>query len=352
MTFQASPAVRRSMPVLVALYGPTGCGKTYSALRLAAGLQRVSKKKTYVVDSESGRALHYAPAEGEKADGVNSFDFVHVPFEPPFTSERYIEAMDYCVAQGAGQIIVDSGSHEWEGEGGVLERHYEIALRMAKGNEQRVEAMGMPAWAAVKPPHNRLRSKIARSTVHQIWCFRAKEKNKIGKDPNTGKQTITNIGYMPLGGTDLIFEFMLAGLLLPGSRGVPTWRSNELGEDIVIKVPKQFERIAYDLKGPLSEDVGEALARWGAGGVANGKLAGAQENRPNPEQGPRYIKQYGIAKGLLCESGLEDVTNYIKWLESKTSEFPEGSPAFVVIQNALKTAAEFMAAELAGEGAS
>jgi hypothetical protein len=198
----------------------------------------------------------------------------------------------------------------------------------------------------VKKPHNALRAKIARSTVHQIWCFRAKEKNKITKDPDTRKQVITNIGYMPLGGTDLIFEFTLAGLLLPGSRGVPTWRSTAAGEDIVIKVPKQFERIAYDLKGPLSEDVGEALARWGAGGAS-----GTQENKPNPEQGPRYIKQYGIAKGLLCESGLEDVTNYIKWLESKVSEYPEGSPQAGVIQNALKAASEFMASELAGEGA-
>lgn len=264
MTFQASPAVRRRVPVLVALYGPTGSGKTYSALRLAEGFRRVSKKQTHVIDTENGRALHYAPREGEKADGVNSFDFVHVPFEPPFTSERYMEAVDYCVSQGAGQIVTDSGSHEWEGEGGVLERQYDTALRMAKGDTSRMESMNMPAWNVVKKPHNALRSKLSRTLVDQIWCFRAKEKNKIGKDEK-GKQKITNIGYMPLGGTDLIFEFTLAGLLLPGSRGVPTWRSDQIGEDVVIKVPKQFEKLTADLKGPLSEDMGEALARWGVG---------------------------------------------------------------------------------------
>lgn len=301
MSFQASPGVRKAMPVLVALYGASGSGKTFSALRLAAGFERITKKPTYVIDTEGGRGLHYA----------DDFKFMHVPFEPPFTSERYVEAVDYCIAQGAGQIVVDSGSHEWEGEGGVLQRQYDTALRMAHGEEKRREAMNMPAWQAVKKPHNALRIALSRSTVHQIWCFRAKEKNTIGKD-SAGRQKITNIGFMPVGGTDLIFEFTMSGLLLPGSKGVPTWASDLSGEEIVIKVPKQFAKLTADLKGPLSEDMGAALATWGAAG----KSAAAQPESWKPGSFHKEWANEWAGKPIVG-APLEVITLYIATLEER-----------------------------------
>lgn len=263
MPFEATSAVRKPTPVLTALYGPSGSGKTFSALRLAAGHERVTRKPTFVIDTENGRALHYA----------DDFKFMHVPFDPPFTSERYLEALEFCFKQGAGQIVIDSGSHEHEGEGGLLERQYETALKMARGDTSRVDAYNMPAWQVVKKPHNRLRIAIARPLVHQIWCFRAKEKNTVGKDPKTGKQKISNIGFMPVGGSDLIYEMTLSGLLLPGSRGVPTWQSELAGEGVTIKVPGQFEKLVAALKGPINEDLGERLAQWGAA-----KAAGDRES--------------------------------------------------------------------------
>jgi hypothetical protein len=317
--------------VLTALYGASGSGKTFSALRLAAGHERVSRKPTYVIDTESDRALHYA----------DDFKFMHVRFDPPFTSERYMEAIEYCIKQGAGQIVVDSGSHEWEGEGGVLERQADTALRMAKGNVDRQEAMNMPAWNVVKKPHNALRMRLARSPLHQIWCFRAKEKNVIGKDPDTKKQTITNIGFMPVGGTDLIFEFTLSALLLPGARGVPTWSSGMRGEDVVIKVPKQFERITADLKGPLSEDMGEALARWGVGG------APAQGSQGSQYVGPRFIKQFGgeLAGKPLAEAHPEQLTDYIAWLETQRARTDLNADQRDLIGRAYTAATEFFARE-------
>lgn len=319
MTFNASPAVRKSMPVLVALYGASGSGKTFSMIRLLKGFERISKKPTYIICTEEGRVLHYAPEAGQKADGVSTFDFVYVKFEPPFTSERYAEAVDYCIKQGAGQIGVDSGSHEWEGEGGVLERQYDTALRMAKGDVGRMEAMNMPAWNAVKKPHNALRMKLGRSPVHQVWCFRAKEKNVIGKDKDTKKQTITNIGFMPVGGTDLIFEFTLSGLLLPGARGVPTWRSDQRGEGVVIKVPKQFEQLTADLKGELSEDLGEALARWGVGGKSATSAKPASPTATPWLFNPEFPEHGGKP---VADAGGSVVAAYIVWLgeQAKAAE--------------------------------
>jgi hypothetical protein len=60
-------------------------------------------------------------------------------------------------------------------------------------------------------------------------------------------------------------------LLLPGARGVPTWRPEEPGEKEMIKLPEQFrELFAKDVA--LSEDTGQALAKWAAGSVAEGGL--------------------------------------------------------------------------------
>ena len=75
-TFTSTVAVRSSVPLLVGLAGPSGSGKTFSALRLATGMQRVTTKPIYVIDTEARRALHYA----------DQFSFQHVQFDAPFSS--------------------------------------------------------------------------------------------------------------------------------------------------------------------------------------------------------------------------------------------------------------------------
>ena len=48
-------------------------------------------------------------------------DFEHVDFGPPFTPDRYLESIRALAKRGFRAVVVDSMSHEWEGEGGVLE---------------------------------------------------------------------------------------------------------------------------------------------------------------------------------------------------------------------------------------
>jgi len=112
-TFETKPAVRSQVPLLIGLVSPSGAGKTYSALRLATGIQRVVGGEIFVVDTESRRALHYA----------EQFKFKHVQFNAPFGPLDYLAAIEHCVREGAKTIVVDSLSHEHEGPGGVLEMH-------------------------------------------------------------------------------------------------------------------------------------------------------------------------------------------------------------------------------------
>lgn len=246
-TFTHAHAVREKTPVLVGLVGPSSSGKTYSALRLAAGMRRVNPKgKTFVIDTEARRALHYAA----------KFDFEHVPFGAPFSPLDYMQAILYCVDKGATEIVIDSMSHEHEGPGGVLEMHQEEHARLGGR-----EGTKLLAWGKPKAARRRMINTILQLPVNFIFCFRAKHKLKIvkGQDPE-------QLGYQPISGDEFIYEMTLKCLLLPGSMGTPVWRSSYEGEAAMIKLPEQFREV-FGPSPQLSEDVGEVLARWSVGGA-------------------------------------------------------------------------------------
>lgn len=256
-TFIDSPAVREATPLLIGLIGPSGTGKTKSALRLAKGIQRVIKGEIYFIDTESRRALHY----------TSTVPFRHVPFGAPFSPADYHAAFDHCAKKGAGIIICDSMSHEHEGPGGVLEMHEEEVARLSGGDSGKAEKIKMLAWQ--KPKKMRVRfiqnAILQSSTRAFIFCFRAKEKimMRTGKDP-------VQLGFMPIAGEEYVFEMTLKCLLLPGADGVPTWASDNVGEKMMMKLPEQFRVEPYRtmLNQQLSEDTGEQLARWAQGSDA------------------------------------------------------------------------------------
>lgn len=260
--FSHNRARREILWLLLALYGPSGGGKTKSALRLADGIRRVSGKKTFVIDTEARRALHYA----------EEHDFEHVPFAAPFGSLRYLDAIEYCVSQGAGQIVVDSMSHEHEGPGGLLEAHGDEVERLSRGDSGKAERVKMLAWQKPKSDRRRMINTILQLPVHFIFCFRAKEKMLLerGKDPQ-------NKGFMPITGEEFVYEMTATALLMPCADGVPTWQSKEIGESMMIKKPAYFRPVLDRYAGkPLCEEIGEAMALWAKGTDAAARTPGAE----------------------------------------------------------------------------
>lgn len=265
--FQASDAVRSNVPLLVGLMGPSGGGKTYSALSLASGIQSVAGGDIYGVDTEAKRMLHYA----------DQFRFKHVEFGAPFGSLDYLECLTWCVKQGARVIVVDSLSHEHSGPGGYLDTQDQELRRMA-GEDYgtwKAEKYKMLSWA--KPSANRRRfiDGLLQLPASFVFCFRAKEKIKPEKN-DRGKVEIKEMGWMPLGGDDFVYEMTAACLLPPGARGVPRWQAEHDGERSMMKLPSQFFGLLDDGK-PLSARHGEAMAKWAAGG---GKPAAKPEPTP------------------------------------------------------------------------
>lgn len=247
-------ATRDKTPLLVGLVGPSSSGKTYSALRLASGFQRVTPGKIFVIDTEAGRAKLYA----------DEFVFEHVPFGAPFAPYDYLDVIKYCIEQGATSIVIDSMSHEHEGPGGLLEMHAEEHKRL--GGKPSTSGF---AWTKPKSEHRRLINTILQFSCDFIFCFRARQKLDWNVKDASGKRLDpVPLGFMPIGDETWMYESTMQALLLPGSRGVPTWKSDMPGEkEHVIKMPGFFEKI-FASNPQLSEDVGEQMARWAAGKVA------------------------------------------------------------------------------------
>lgn len=255
-------ATRDKTPLLVGLVGPSSSGKTFSALRLATGFQRVNPGEIFVIDTEAGRAIQYA----------DEFKFHHVPFGAPFSPSDYLEVIKYCIDKGATNIVIDSMSHEHEGPGGLLQMHAEEWKRM--GGKQSTQGF---AWTKPKQEHRLLINTILQFSCNFLFCFRARQKldwNK--KDANGKRMDPEPLGFMPIGDETWMYEFTMQALLLPGANGIPTWNSDMPGEkEHVIKLPKFF-RNEFATNPQLTEDIGEAMAKWAAGNSAITKQTAAE----------------------------------------------------------------------------
>jgi hypothetical protein len=150
------PVSRKDLRVMAFFYGLSGTGKTLSALKMAAGLEPDPGKRG-LLDTEGGnRGQMYADAiEG---------GYLYASMSPPFTPERYMEAVAEFERAGVNVLVVDSISHVWEGGGGVLEQVEKSQLK----NE-------LARWGAPKKALKRLMQKILHSDCHIIMCARAKK---------------------------------------------------------------------------------------------------------------------------------------------------------------------------------
>jgi ABC-type dipeptide/oligopeptide/nickel transport system ATPase subunit len=252
-SFEAKDAVRESVPVLVGLMGPSGGGKTVSALRLATGMQEITGGDIYGIDTEARRMLHHADA----------FKFKHLEFNAPFGSLDYLAALRHCVNKGGKIIIVDSMSHEHEGSGGMLDLHEQELDRLAGNDWAKRERVKMLAWQKPKSARRELINGLLQLNANFIFCFRAK--NTVKPMKVNGRTEIVPQGFMPIAGDEFVFEMTVNCLLMPGAKGVPTWQTENVGERMMIKPARQFNSIFAEQK-PLDESIGRALAAWARGG--------------------------------------------------------------------------------------
>ncbi|MEX1216502.1 AAA family ATPase, partial [Saccharospirillum sp.] len=260
--FSFRPAVRENVGLLIGLAGASGSGKTYTAMRLAKGI--CGDKPFAVIDTEAGRAKHYADA----------FRFDHGDLKPPFSPLAYAEAIRAADEAGYPVIVVDSVSHEHAGDGGLLDMHEAELERMAGDDWKKREAVKMAAWIKPKAGHKRFVSKLLQVRAHLILCFRAEEKiemvrGETGRMEVRKKQTSTGLdGWCPISEKNLPYELTASFLLLASRPGYP----------MPIKLQEQHKAL-FPLDAPIDETSGRKLADWAKGSPQPGDRQGSSALR-------------------------------------------------------------------------
>lgn len=184
MTVQFQRAQRKRAKLRLALAGPAGAGKTYSALLIAFGIGG----RVAMIDTERG--------SGELYSHLGEYDVCTI--EAPFLPEKYVEVI--TAAEGAGYdiIIIDSLTHAWAGTGGVLDIHGYAADK--SGNS-------WTAWRQVTPRHNELVDALLQSKCHIIATLRSKM-DHIQTTEN-GKTVVKKVGMNPIQRDGMEYEFGL-----------------------------------------------------------------------------------------------------------------------------------------------
>lgn len=176
-------AKRDEVKLRIGISGPSGTGKTYSALLLAAGITN-DWSKIAIIDTENGSANLYS-----KLGSYGVLELNH-----PYTPERYIEAIRTCENGSVEVIIIDSITHEWNGSGGCLDIHNKLGGRFQN-------------WAQITPRHQAFIDAILQSKCHVITSVRSKTDYSMDSDAN-GKTKVVKHGLKQI--TREGFEYELS----------------------------------------------------------------------------------------------------------------------------------------------
>lgn len=185
---------RQRAKLRMALTGVSGAGKTLGALYIAYGITN-DWGKIALIDTEHERARFYA----NRSD-LGTGEFLYSSFAPPYSPERY----KALVSEGAaavgpdGVVIVDSFSHAWNNEGGILDLKEAIAAQKGKNS--------YTAWQEAGKEQNSLVNTILSADCHVIVTMRSKMEYAL-QENERGKMEPRKMGLAPIQREDTEYEF-------------------------------------------------------------------------------------------------------------------------------------------------
>ena len=188
------PVSRKKSKARIGVVGPSGGGKTLSALLLAYGIAG-DWSKVALIDTEHERGRFYA----ERSD-FDIGQFLYAPLYPPYSPERYIDFVNSAAAAVGenGVVIVDSFSHAWDNEGGVLDIKSSIAQQKGKND--------YTAWDEAGKIQNNLINTILSVPCHTIVTMRTKMAYAMEVN-DRGKTVPVKIGLAPVQRENTEYEF-------------------------------------------------------------------------------------------------------------------------------------------------
>jgi hypothetical protein len=176
-------ATRRKMALKLAITGPAGSVKTYSANLLASGLS--DGGKIALLDTENRSASLYA----------DLFKFDVLDIAPPFTESKFVEGINAAIQERYSVLIIDSFSHSWEG---ILD--FKASLDARRGSNSYVN------WNQAGAKFKEVLSALLQAPIHVIACMRSKMDYVLEPDIR-GKMAPRRIGMAPVMRDGIEYEF-------------------------------------------------------------------------------------------------------------------------------------------------
>ncbi len=271
MSFTIKRAQRSQARLRMAIAGVSGSGKTMSALRLAKGivqmlldtgqLQGGFDGKICLIDSERKSAQLYAH--------VVPFDTIEL--EPPYSVDRYQEALTEVERAGYAVCIIDQISHAWAGPGGQLE--WIDTLKASAKN-------AISPWSKVTPVQQEFYDRMLRSPMHLVLTMRSKAEwviDDVVVEGGRTKKVPRKIGLSPVQREGIEYEFT-------------TMLDIEL-ESHMATASKDRTGLFADRTMKIDEDVGRRVAEWLMTGVKPAEPLGAPAPKSNdPDQATADLK--------------------------------------------------------------
>ena len=217
-------AERRKAKLRLAITGPAGSGKTYSALLVAFGIGG----KIALLDTENG--------SGDLYSSLGDYDVCSI--SAPFTVQKYIEAIKDAEKSGYDILILDSISAEWAGSGGLLNVHTQLTSNNRNNS--------FSAWGQITPKHNAFIDAIIASKLHIICTIRSKtEYAQIQNEK--GKTEIKKIGLGLVQRDGIDYEFTTVF---------------DLNQDHSVSVSKDRTSLFDGQVFMITQEIGKQLKEW------------------------------------------------------------------------------------------
>lgn len=295
---------REQLKARIAVCGPGGTGKTRVALRLAYTLVG-DWKKIAILDTEYNRSkMHLKKTDPEI--GYIGPEIPHIPLTPPFEWRKFIDAMNTAERAGMECLIIDTFTHEWEGEGGISD------LAAEKGGEYH-------SWRLPKKYHSKILERILQSPMHIIVSVRAKTEyvmEEVGvKKDGKKKYEVKKIGIRPQQSHDYdyLFDFVFM-----------------LQQDHTVQVLKDTPELFKGYDGTVTREVCEKIKGWLIDGeevrsyteIKNEAIQYIQEMAETFPQVLAKVKEIeGKKQEELSLWTYQEVMDFKEWVEKSEESF-------------------------------
>ena len=228
INLQIKHAKREQIHVKALIGGPSGSGKSYSALRVATGIAGRLKAagendKIGYIGTEGMRDVLYA----------SEFEYDVISLEE-YDPDHYEAALDAFLEAGYKIIVVDSMTHLWNWVQDQVQKQ-------SRGDNT------FKLWGKYKKENNRIVEKILLAPAHIIVTGRGKDEYILEAN-SKGKMTPRKVGVGVQQDKDIEYEYMV------------TWMLNQ--DTHIAEAAKDNTHIFEDKFDALTEKSGEALYDW------------------------------------------------------------------------------------------